>query len=97
MRAIIDVLLLALDLYWWIVIAAALLSWLIAFNVINVRNDAVRTISNALYQMTEPVLARIRAFLPNFGAIDVSPIVLLLGIHLIKLIILYYIRPNVPF
>lgn len=95
MRAILDVILLALDLYTWVIIASAILSWLVAFNVINVRNDVVRMIWNGVYQLTEPVLAPIRRRLPDFGGVDVSPIVLLLGIFLIQRLIAYYIYPNV--
>ncbi|PSC02465.1 hypothetical protein SLNSH_23910 [Alsobacter soli] len=95
MRAILDVILLALDLYTWIIIASAILSWLVAFNVINVRNDVVRMIWNGVYQLTEPVLAPIRRRLPDLGGIDVSPIVLLLLIFLIQRVIGLYIYPNV--
>ncbi|MFZ4531936.1 MAG: YggT family protein [Alsobacter sp.] len=95
MRAILDVLLLALDLYTWVIIASAILSWLVAFNVINVRNDVVRMIWNGVYQLTEPVLAPIRRRLPDFGGVDVSPIVLLLLIFLLQRLIAYYIYPNV--
>ena len=95
MRAILDVILLALDLYTWIIIASAILSWLIAFNVINIRNDVVRMIYNGVYQLTEPLLAPIRRRIPDLGGIDVSPIVLLLGIFLIQRVIGYYIYPNV--
>jgi YggT family protein len=95
MRAILDVILLALDLYTWIIIASAVLSWLIAFNVINIRNNVVRTIWNGIYQLTEPVLAPIRRRLPDMGGMDISPIVLLLGVFLIQRIIAYYIYPYV--
>jgi YggT family protein len=95
MRAILDVVLLALDLYTWIIIASAVLSWLIAFNVINIRNDVVRMIYNGVYQLTEPLLAPIRRRLPDLGGIDISPIVLLLGVYLVQRIIAYYIYPVV--
>jgi YggT family protein len=95
MRAILDVILLVLDLYTWIIIASAILSWLVAFNVINVCNDVVRMIWNGVYQLTEPVLAPIRRRLPDLGGIDVSPIVLLLIIFLIQRVIGLYIYPNV--
>jgi YggT family protein len=95
MRAILDVVLLALDLYVWVIIASAVLSWLIAFNVINMRNDFVRMIYNGVYQLTEPVLAPIRRRLPNMGGLDISPIVLLLLIFLIQRVIGYYIYPYV--
>ncbi|MEM7461229.1 MAG: YggT family protein [Pseudomonadota bacterium] len=95
MRAILDVILLILDLYVWIIIASAILSWLFAFNVVNPRNQFVATIGNILYQLTEPLLRPIRRVMPNLGAIDISPIILLLGIFLLQRIIYYYIYPNV--
>lgn len=95
MRALLDVIMVALNLYWWIVIASAVFSWLYAFNVVNPRNPVVGTIGQFLYQATEPVLRPIRRFLPNLGTIDISPIVLLLIIFLIQRIIWIYIYPNV--
>jgi YggT family protein len=95
MRAVLDVILLVLQLYWWLIIAAAILSWLIAFNVVNDRNDVVRAIWNFLFRITEPVLRPIRQRLPNLGGIDISPIILLLILFFIQQIIVYYIYPNV--
>ncbi len=65
MRAILDIVMLALNLYTWVIIAAAVLSWLIAFNVVNIRNDVVRSIWNMLLALTEPLLQPIRRFLPK--------------------------------
>lgn len=96
MRAILDVVLIALDLYWWIVIASAIFSWLYAFGVVNPRNQVVAAIGQFLYQATEPVLRPIRRRLPNLGTIDISPVVLLLLIIFIRLVIVYYIYPYVP-
>jgi YggT family protein len=95
MRAILNVILLALDLYKYVIIAAAVMSWLIAFNVVNIRNDVVRSIWNTLVALTEPLLYRIRRYLPNTGGIDISPIVLFLLILLIEQIIILYIYPYV--
>lgn len=95
MRAVLDVVLLALQIYVWILIASAVLSWLIAFNVINTRNQFVATIWDMLYRVTEPVLRPIRERLPNFGGIDISPIILFLIIVLIENVIKMYIWPNV--
>jgi YggT family protein len=95
MRAILDVLLVVLNLYWWIIIASAVLSWLIAFNVVNTRNDVVRAVWDFINRITEPVLRPIRSVLPNLGGIDVSPIIVLLIILLIQRIILYYVYPAV--
>lgn len=73
-----------LGLYWWVVILAAVMSNLIAFGVVDTRNRLVWTISDFLYRLTEPVLRRIRNVLPSFGGIDLSPLVLLLIIWLLR-------------
>ena len=90
-----DVVLLALQIYVWILIASAILSWLIAFNVINTRNQFVATIWDMVYRLTEPALRPIRERLPNLGGIDISPIILLLLIYFLQSVILRYIYPNV--
>ena len=95
MRSILYVILLLLDLYIWLLIAAAILSWLIAFNVVNTRNQFVDMIGRFLYAVTEPVLRPIRSIMPNLGGIDISPVLLILLIILIKDIIVRYIYPNV--
>lgn len=95
MRALLDVILLVLDLYTYVVIAAVILSWLIAFNVVNMYNDFVRSIANAVNALTEPVLRPIRQLMPNLGGIDISPVILFLLIFLIQRIIMQYIYPNV--
>jgi len=77
-----------LDLYIFILFAAAILSWLVVFNVVNTRNPAVGMIADFLYRVTEPVLRPIRARLPNFGGIDVSFIVLILIIYFIQWVVL---------
>jgi YggT family protein len=77
-----------LDLYIFILLAAAILSWLVVFNVVNTRNPAVAMIADFLYRVTEPVLRPIRDRLPNFGGIDVSFIVLILIIYFIQWVIL---------
>ena len=73
-----------LGLYVWILIASAVLSWLVAFNVVNTRNRAVYVIGDFLYRVTEPVLAPIRRILPNLGGLDLSPIVVILIIFFIR-------------
>ena len=95
MRALLDVILLVLQLYTWLIIAAAILSWLVAFNVVNARNDVVRAVWDFLYRVTEPALRPIRRILPNLGGIDVSPIILLLGIFFLQRIIALYLYPAV--
>ena len=71
-----------IDIYTWIVIASAIMSWLVAFGVINVRNQFIRVVVDLLYRLTEPLLRPIRRFLPNLGGVDISPIILLLGLVL---------------
>ena len=81
---IIDVVIVLLDLYWWVIIIAAVASWLIAFGVINTYNRTVARALDVLYRLTEPALRPIRQMLPNFGGVDISPIILLLAIWLIE-------------
>jgi YggT family protein len=95
MRSILYVILLVLDLYIWLLIAAAVLSWLVAFNVVNSRNQFVAMLGDFIYRVTEPVLRPIRNMLPSLGGIDVSPVVVILIIILIKDIIVRYIYPAV--
>jgi len=95
MRAILDIILLVLQIYIWLLIAAAVLSWLIAFNVVNTRNQVVHMVGDFLYRITEPLLRPIRNMLPNLGGIDISPVILILIILLIENIIVRYIYPNV--
>jgi len=95
MRAILDIVLLVLQIYIWLLIAAAVLSWLIAFNVVNTRNQVVAVIGEFLFRITEPVLRPIRSFMPNLGGIDISPVILILIIFFIQNVIIRYIYPNV--
>ena len=93
MRAILEVILIVLDLYVWLLIASAILSWLIAFNVVNTRNQFVAAVVEFLYRITEPVLAPIRRLMPNLGGLDISPIILILIIILIQKLIAYNVAP----
>lgn len=95
MRAILDVILIILQLYVWVLIAAAVLSWLVAFNVVNMHNQFVRSVGEFLYRITEPVLAPIRNRLPALGGLDLSPIVVILIIIFLQRVIGYYIYPYV--
>ncbi len=95
MRALLDVISLVLQLYVYLLIASAVLSWLVAFNVVNMRNDFVRAVWDFLYRVTEPALRPIRNILPNLGGIDISPIILLLIIFFIQRVIERYIYPYV--
>lgn len=93
MIVILEVILLALSIYWWVIIAAAVMSWLVAFNVVDTRNRFVYTIVDMLYRLTEPALAPIRRLLPNLGGIDISPIILLLIIYALQRVIIVYLYP----
>ena len=95
MRAVLDIILLVLQIYIWLLIAAAVLSWLIAFSVVNTRNQVVAMIADMLYRLTEPLLRPIRSMLPNLGGIDVSPVILILLILFLENVIIRYIYPNV--
>lgn len=73
-----------IEIYIWVIIAAAILSWLQAFDVINVRNRFVYSIAYALHRLTEPVYERIRRVLPTFGGIDLSPIIVILALTFLR-------------
>ena len=93
MRALLNVILLALQLYTYLIVASAILSWLVAFNVVNTRNDVVRSIWTFLDAVTEPALKPIRRILPNLGGIDISPVILILLIIFIQKLIVDYLMP----
>jgi len=77
-----------ITLYTWIVIASVILSWLMAFNVVNAYNPFVRTLWNALNAVTEPLLRPIRRIMPDLGGIDLSPIILLLGCYFVQSVVI---------
>lgn len=81
---LLKVVIIALDLYQWVVIINVVFSWLVAFNVINTSNQFVYMVMDFTYRATEPLYRRIRQVLPNLGNIDLSPVIVLLGIFLIK-------------
>lgn len=87
LHSLLNVLIIILDLYWWVIIAAVILSWLVAFNVVNRHNDFVRSIWNLVTALTEPLLAPIRRTIPNLGGIDISPFILLLLIIFLRSVI----------
>jgi YggT family protein len=95
MRAVLDIILIILQLYWWVLLIMIIMSWLISFNVINTRNQFVAAVWRILNQLTEPVLAPIRRVIPSFSGLDISPIILFLILFFIERIIIYYIYPNV--
>jgi len=96
MKPLIEVLIYLLDFYWWIVIIAVVVSWLIAFNVINTRNHAVAMVTDVLYRLTEPVFRPIRNLMPNLGGLDFSPLIVLLIIYVLIRWLGDYILPVVP-
>jgi YggT family protein len=77
---ILQILQILLNVVWWVIIVQAILSWLIAFNVINTSNDFIRSVWYALQRMTDPLYRPIRRILPDFGALDLSPMVVLLAV-----------------
>ena len=87
MGSILQLILTIIEIYTWIVIASAVFSWLYAFNVVNPRNQFIAMIGSALYKMTEPALRPIRRVLPDLGGLDLSPLVLLLGLFFIRVLI----------
>jgi YggT family protein len=82
-----------ISLYIWLLIAQAVLSWLIAFNVINTYNPFVARVSEFLWRITEPALRPIRRFVPQIGGVDVSPIVLILLLYFLRDLIRYDLMP----
>lgn len=84
MNPILALLLQLLSIYEWVVIATVILSWLVAFNVVNMGNQFMRQVAYVLAQLTEPLLQPIRRALPFMGGVDLSPVVLLLGIWLVR-------------
>lgn len=73
-----------LNLYWWVIIIGAVLSWLVAFEVVNTRNRIVAAVLDFTYRLTEPAMRPIRRVLPDLGGIDISPVILLLGIMFLQ-------------
>src|SRR5260370_32247864 len=83
-----------IEIYIWLLSAQAVLSWLLAFGVVNRHNRAVAVIGDFLYRVTEPALRPLRAFLPSFGGIDISPVVLILILMFLRRLLLYDIAPG---
>ena len=88
-----ETLLLIVDFYKWIVIAAVIVSWLINFQIINTQNRMVYSILEVLHKMTEPVFGLVRRVLPNMGGLDLSPIVVLFGLFFIQSLIYSKLLP----
>ena len=84
-----------LKLYSYVVIANVIISWLIAFNILNAKNRFVYSILELTYRLTDPILNKIRRFLPNLGTLDISPIILLLLIWFIEMCMKLYLAPMI--
>jgi|APTNR8051073442_1049403.scaffolds.fasta_scaffold31165_2 YggT family protein len=84
-----------IELYIWLLIAGAVLSWLVAFNVVNTSNRFIYLVGDFLHRVTEPALRPIRSVLPNLGGIDVSPLVLILGLLFLQRILVGFYAANV--
>ena len=93
MIAIFYLVLQILKLYSYVVIANVIISWLIAFNVLNTQNRFVYSILELTYRLTDPILNRIRRFLPSLGSLDISPIILLLLIWFVEMCMKLYVAP----
>ena len=83
-----------INIYIWLIIINAILSWLVAFNVLNTQNRFVFTVLNTTHQLTDPVLNKIRRFIPNLGSIDISPVVLILLLIFIRNLFFELFAPN---
>lgn len=81
---LIEVTIVAIDLYMWVVIISVILSWLITFNIINTSNRFVYAVVDFLYRITEPAMRQIRRMLPNLGGIDIAPVILILGLYFVQ-------------
>ena len=93
MWSLLSLIRLILQIYSWIIIAAAVMSWLVAFGVLNVRNQFIRMVVDVLYRLTEPVLRPIRRIMPNLGGVDISPVILLLGLFFVRSLLWEYVWP----
>ncbi len=88
MQSLLILIVQVIQIYTWVIIVSAVLSWLIAFNVINTQNRFVYTVVDVLYRVTEPALAPIRRILPDLGGVDISPVVLLLLLYFLQNLII---------
>jgi YggT family protein len=89
MHALLGFIAMVITLYIWVVIGAAIMSWLIAFDVVNRRNRGVYVIGDTLNRLTDPVLRPIRNALPDLGGLDISPVVLILGLIFLKDVVIF--------
>ena len=89
MSSLLQLLLTVIDIYIFVIVAQVILSWLVAFDVVNMRNQFVGTVGNVLYQLTEPVFGRLRQF-TVFGGLDLAPLVVLLGLFFLQNLLVEY-------
>jgi YggT family protein len=83
-----------ITIYLWIIIINAILSWLVAFNVLNTQNKFVFSVLNVTYKLTDPALNKLRRFIPMFGSIDISPVILILLLMFLRNIIFEVLAPS---
>ena len=83
-----------ITIYLWIIIINAILSWLVAFNILNTQNRFVFSVLDATYKLTDPALNKIRRFIPTFGSVDISPIVLILGLVFLRNLVFEIFAPS---
>ncbi len=90
MHPVFEIILLVLQFYIYIIIGMVVMSWLIGFNIINPQNQFVRQVRFALHRLTEPLLAPIRRVMPDLGGLDISPVILMVGIFFLQRMVAYY-------
>ena len=83
-----------ISIYLWVIIINALLSWLVAFNILNTQNRFVFSVLDTTYKLTDPILNKIRRFVPTFGSIDISPIILILGLMFLRNLVFEVFAPG---
>ena len=83
-----------ITIYLWVIIINALLSWLVAFNILNTHNKFVFSVLDTTYKLTDPILNKIRRFVPTFGSIDISPIILILGLMFLRNLVFEIFAPS---
>jgi YggT family protein len=83
-----------ISIYLWVIIINALLSWLVAFNILNTQNRFVFSVLDTTYKLTDPILNKIRRFIPTFGSIDISPIILILGLMFLRNLVFEIFAPG---
>ena len=83
-----------ITIYLWVIIVNALLSWLVAFNILNTQNRFVFSVLDTTYKLTDPILNKIRRFVPTFGSIDISPIILILGLMFLRNLVFEIFAPS---